>query len=384
MRTLLLTLSLLTGLSSLALAGGIEFSHASLDELLARARAEDKLVFVDAYTTWCGPCKSMAAKVFPSERVGAVYNARFVNAKIDMEKGEGPAIANRYGVAAYPTYLFINGDGELVHKGIGYIAEDDFLALAAAATGPESLGALAARYDGGERGADFVRHYAETLAGLMERERSETVISTYLDGEDDWSTPENIRLLVNSPGIPGDKRMIYLVEHLSEAEAVVGSGPLMDVLQRVLVGSYMQNKRFSEMPAPELLTEYYTRWAAPARERLTDHYRLMYLDRMGRSDEFTKAVLAYYQKYPTDDPVDLNSAAWAVYENSDDPAELTVALGWAEKSVAARPTYPSLDTLAWLYHKLGRDQEAADAARRGVRLAKESDQDPGELRTLIK
>ena len=44
---------------------GVNFEKESWSNTLAKAKAENKIVFVDAYTTWCGPCKMMDAKTFP-------------------------------------------------------------------------------------------------------------------------------------------------------------------------------------------------------------------------------------------------------------------------------------------------------------------------------
>ena len=76
---------------SISFSQGINFVPEDMkwQDVLAKAKKENKIVFVDAYTTWCGPCKWMAANIFPTKEVGDVFNASFVNAKIDMEKGEG-------------------------------------------------------------------------------------------------------------------------------------------------------------------------------------------------------------------------------------------------------------------------------------------------------
>lgn len=37
---------------------------------MAKAKTEDKLLFVDAFAKWCGPCKSMAKNVFTQQKVG--------------------------------------------------------------------------------------------------------------------------------------------------------------------------------------------------------------------------------------------------------------------------------------------------------------------------
>src|ERR1041385_7258181 len=85
-------------------ADGIEFIHEkTFQEILDMAKAQNKLVFMDCYTSWCGPCKRLAAMVFPDPEVGEFFNATFINAKFDMEKEEGPTISSRYGIRAYPT-----------------------------------------------------------------------------------------------------------------------------------------------------------------------------------------------------------------------------------------------------------------------------------------
>lgn len=98
---------------------GIQFKNISFEQALKAAKASNKLIFLDAYTDWCGPCKYMSSNVFPDEEVGKLYNAKFINLKIDMEKGEGPALAAKYQVRAYPTLFFIDGNGKVVKTVLG-------------------------------------------------------------------------------------------------------------------------------------------------------------------------------------------------------------------------------------------------------------------------
>jgi len=95
-------------------AQGIDFVEGSWKEVVEKAQKEDKLIYVDAFAVWCGPCKMMAKNIFPDERVGAVYNDLFVNYSVDAEKGEGRDIAKQYRVTAYPTHLYINPHTEEV------------------------------------------------------------------------------------------------------------------------------------------------------------------------------------------------------------------------------------------------------------------------------
>lgn len=111
-------------------AEGIHFTkNKTWKELVAQAKKENKLIFLDAYATWCGPCKYMQSSVFPDASVGAYFNKNFINVKMDMEEGEGPQLAEDFGLTAYPTLYFVNGDGKLVHKSVGGIGVKDLLIL---------------------------------------------------------------------------------------------------------------------------------------------------------------------------------------------------------------------------------------------------------------
>ena len=98
---------------------GVDFQHLTFDEALAKAKAEKKLVFVDCYTTWCGPCKMMTTKIFPMKEAGEFFNPRFVCVKFDMEQGEGKELKNKLGVRAYPSFFIIRPDGSIQHKMCG-------------------------------------------------------------------------------------------------------------------------------------------------------------------------------------------------------------------------------------------------------------------------
>ena len=110
---------------------GIEFSKVTLEKAKKQASKTGKLIFIDAYTDWCGPCKRMAATTFQDEEVGKFFNKNFVNMKVEMEKdADGSEIARRYRVNAYPTLLIIDGEGNLVKSVIGFKTKAQLMAIA--------------------------------------------------------------------------------------------------------------------------------------------------------------------------------------------------------------------------------------------------------------
>jgi len=110
---------------------GIIFQTMSLEEAKLLSKKTGKLIFIDIYASWCGPCKMMAKGPFQDEKVGSVYNSSFINLKIDAEKdADGEFVSRAYAVSAYPTTVFIDGDGKLIKKFVGYRSEDNLLGMA--------------------------------------------------------------------------------------------------------------------------------------------------------------------------------------------------------------------------------------------------------------
>ena len=121
MRKLLLVCFFL-GYSLCGSTQGIEFKETNFDKILEIAKKEGKMIFLDVYTVWCGPCKMMAKDIFPLQEVGEFYNTHFISMKVDAEKKENIFI-KKYNVNSFPTYLFLDENGELIYRARAYGSE---------------------------------------------------------------------------------------------------------------------------------------------------------------------------------------------------------------------------------------------------------------------
>ena len=132
---------------------GVDFLEGkTFAEALELARESGKMLFVDCYTSWCPPCRMMATRIFPQKMVGDYFNEAFVNLKVDMEKGEGPALQERFRVRAYPTFLFLDANGKEVNRIVG--GDPDaaaFLKRVKESLGAREVSATAACHGAGER-----------------------------------------------------------------------------------------------------------------------------------------------------------------------------------------------------------------------------------------
>ena len=100
---------------------GIQFIEQDWAKALQQAKAEKKLVFLDIYASWCGPCKMLKRNTFSNEEVATFFNSNFVNVSVDGEKTVGPDLARKYSLEGYPTLIIADAEGNPVLYTVGYI-----------------------------------------------------------------------------------------------------------------------------------------------------------------------------------------------------------------------------------------------------------------------
>lgn len=154
--------------SSIFAAGqGINFQELTLDQAIAKAKLENKFVFIDTYTDWCGPCKMMDKDIYPMKEMGDYFNPKFISVKFNAEKGEeGPAVKTKYRIQAYPTYVILDGDGNLLHMFAGGVLGLAFIDKIEESFNPEkAFGVLQKSYNEGNRDKKLVANYIKALGG---------------------------------------------------------------------------------------------------------------------------------------------------------------------------------------------------------------------------
>jgi thiol:disulfide interchange protein len=92
----------------------VKFETESFEASLAKAKAENKKVFIDFYASWCPPCLAFANDILTDTIVGQNMNAAFINLKYDAEQGEGKEVAKKYNVKAYPALFVLDATGNIV------------------------------------------------------------------------------------------------------------------------------------------------------------------------------------------------------------------------------------------------------------------------------
>ena len=178
-------------------AQGVDFKSLTMKEAQVVAVKEKKMIFIDFYTTWCGPCKMMSSEVFTQDQVGEYFNRTFVNLKVDAEKGEGVELAKKYQVKAYPTFVVLRADGTEVYRTAGARPADEFVDKIRKGIDPKwSPEGLTRRYEKGERTPELVNEYALLQMETGNGEIGGKVVQEYFDKLSDKKRvkPENFFL----------------------------------------------------------------------------------------------------------------------------------------------------------------------------------------------
>ncbi|QNL47917.1 thioredoxin family protein [Olivibacter sp. SDN3] len=273
---------------------GIDFFEGTWKQLLKEANEQDKLIFVDVYTDWCGPCKYMDQQIFSKPAVGDLYNEQFVNIRIDAEKGEGVDIAKRFGVTAYPTFLFLNAEGYLIHKVVGEKDEAPFLSLVSDALGaaedPNNLGNLEKDFAQGNRAVDFLKTYLDRLTKA--RIDNNEVLDAYFKTLSPAQLNEDSTWIYLGKNIIGINSAVLLrfMEHYDKMQDSSKSqltGHLFDILVYSGAGQALHQKNLlTYTPLMEFSSRLY---GLNDRQKHTlDRYQLIHSTLLGDAEKIKK------------------------------------------------------------------------------------------------
>ncbi|AZA84808.1 disulfide isomerase [Chryseobacterium lactis] len=367
----------------------IQFQELPYKDIIAKAKKEKKLVFIDAYASWCGPCKMMEKNVFTQKSVGEYFNTNFINARFDMEKGEGREIASKFGVRSYPTYLFLNGEGELVSRNTGYMEESLFVAMAQDINAPgNKKGSLKERFANGEKNPEFLinvmklnsetdynfakkasERYFENKKKTEELSKEEVGFLLYFlksteDGNYSTFTSRKAEIIKFLPE-----------ETYNEFDAQI---KLSKIVEQSIDD---KNKRINEDSFMKAAEPLVGKQAAMTKLNQT---KLAFYEQNANFPEYEKAALDYYKNSDSFEPNELLRAAWVFADHVKTVSSLKKATEWAEKSVMRGETSENTYILAKLYYLTGNKEMAKSYAEMSKNMAVQANSDSKLAEELLK
>lgn len=307
--------------ASMMFAQGINFEPegTTLADAAVKAKKENKLVFVDCYTQWCGPCKKMARDIFPDAKVGKYMNARFVNVKMDMEAKYAEGLAKEWQVSGYPTFIIFNADGKEIGRFMGGSDADEFIRRVGEKSAIDAAtNSLEERWNNGERSEEFLKEYLASLTATYKRNDANVVAETLLmDKEETFASDKELAdIFMKHINNPFASSFIYTAQHPEALKATVGEGAV-DMKIKSVLGNYTNNmfvKQGDDVVLDESQFAAYQALLRRLRIEDADHYRLTVLitnaEKQGEYVDYVNYIKEYLAT-PGLDASDMTLANWA-------------------------------------------------------------------------
>ena len=306
-----MTFALAVGMFSIAVAQ-TDFRNLSYQEGLKAAQTEGKMLFVDFFTEWCGPCKAMARDVFPQKDVGDYMNGHFVSLKIDAEKGEGVELAERYKIKAYPTFVVIDANGKEVGRKVGGGTANDFMAAIERILDPEkSPERLKIRYESGERTPGLIKAYAAYLKEQSGNGRDvmaawnaiKAMVQDYFKGLSDTERldPENLFVYTDYTHSMEDESAKFMAEHRNDfpAETKERVTECLKEVYNMTISDYLTGKIAYNAEAFAALKQEVERYGLNANKEFEPAFRMIEKYAEGNLDAYLSLCEKAFSKLPS-------------------------------------------------------------------------------------
>ncbi|MEM1283009.1 MAG: thioredoxin family protein [Chlamydiota bacterium] len=352
------------------------------------AAEQDKLLFIDFYTVWCGPCKKLDKYVFHNDSLRGLLSQQVVLLKYDAEQDTTFHLSKKYHVGSYPTGLLLTPEGRVL------IRQGGFSGSGAASLGRSVLDFVGEGVKLRAQG-QFLSGYAPTVdpanypgfyADYVNRTDTKVdpaEINDYLSSVEDKLSEQFVAVLYYFPGKVNDELVTVAMDNRETYIERFGEGNFRAFTGRVSSmkfnravkaddeAAFAQAKAFAE-----------EQFGTEEAEEMAASYEVDILQARGE----WKKVLAYYQDLKEAGEMDngyVNYFSWGVYEECDDPEVMATCVAWMRDVVADEPEFDYLDTYARLLHRAEGKSAAESVIREAIAAGKAEGRKTGGLEKLL-
>jgi len=367
MKLLFITAILLLIISCDTKQDVVNFERISMDEAVNKASQENKLVLADFFSTTCIPCQKLLKDVFSDSKMSAFINTHFISIKITSEWQDYQQLRAQYQVQGLPTVIFFNADGKELDRSCGYDGNKEtyFQTIRDYVRGINTLNYLQAEY---EKDSLNVFHNFNLAMKHINR----------------WEFGESVPYLKNvlrldpddTNGYQEQSRLNIAIDDVRQRESVV---PLLSFV------SHAKNLEFLGIAYGHILSHYENahdtiKYLTTCDEALRKfpqkdiaYWRLLnYYDAQKDTLNYME-LLERAVKYMPNDAGYLNRYAWAIYETRQ-KERYPYAIQMVEKALKLEPESAHIwDTLGWLYHESGMQEQAIEAMKQAIAIDPQSE-----------
>ena len=388
MRYLAAALLLCIQLPAAAQRVAVQFETADFAALQARARQENRPVFLYFWSTHCGPCVEMARDVFPDSAVARYYNATFRSFKVNLDSAEGKVLGTRYGVSVLPSFLYFDPAGKLLHRTVGGKPVAAFIQDGRDTFDPDkAYYTLKARYEAGERSPAFLRAFSGAPGLGAEPELGRRVSDEYLHTQSaaELASLQNREYIFNQYQDLDAPSTQYFLRHQPDFVGQFGTQAVAKRTRNIISQAGDEAGRKNDAAALVSLQKTIAQLMPAEADQWQQLAQLHYLLGQHPRDwpAYAKAAQIYGRQFAKRDSQTLYEATVYMTAFIADKALLAQAGLIIQLALAADPSAPNLLARAKLLHKLGDDAQAAAAAWASVAAAACTGENTDEANSLL-
>lgn len=382
-------------------------SEVNIDKALELANKNNKTIFIDCYTTWCGPCKQMEKVIFPNDTIREFLNANFECFRLQMDETPNDSkyvqaqykladsINKLYRITSYPTFLFISPQGQLRHKATGYKDVVNFMKTANTALVSEKYNDPNSKYDSLINQFDKGKINYSEMPYLIDKARSFydtvklklliTTFQRYLEKCDKSelykpSTYLYLKKFLNrksklfSRVLNNSKerdqyttRAIFIIDAVIQREYIFPITKTTITMRR----TSSDNSEFNWVMILDTLTKHFDKEIV---QRNIIGTKVIWYAYNNNIDSLATNYLHLLEMRGTDtldhfEDFMMNYFAWSIFNNISNNKILLDICDWMADLVRRNPSkYASLETYANLLYKVGKSEEAIKCQQQSIAM----------------
>ena len=357
------------------------FNDYSWKELLKKAETEQKLIFIDAYTDWCGWCKVMDKNTFSDTSVGKLMNEKFVNTKLEMEKSKlGVQLAMKYSISSFPSFLIFNSKGQLVYTIIGYRDPENFI--------PELMAAIDEskhlKQPGYSHGfdvdyPDFYKNAFEN--GKKKKFPDSLIVANYLSEneitkEASWQVAKRFYFFVSLTQAKA------IAQHKEKIISLFGNEEYYDLITNIANSKILKAQKDSNLTAATVAIDFGTQYGNFTKRNQNEAWLYFYkgIKNYEKAADFFDLIKADTGNISAEY---INGLAWDIYLECNNLEIVNRAIAWIDAIPEKEMEWHIMDTQASLLYKANLSERAELMAKKAIEKAKLKGENAKDTEVLL-
>jgi thioredoxin-related protein len=372
----------------------VEFKKLSdWNQVLDSASKENKYIFVDCFTTWCGSCKKMDSEIFKNALVANFLNQNYISIKIQFDSAakDNVHIQNWFhfskdfgkanDVNAFPTFLFFKSNGKLVSKetGSNFTPKEFVTMLESKLDINRQFYTIKEQYLKGDRSADLIRNLLPEAVKIGDMKIAYEIHDQYICTIDTPYTTSQLAAIYSSMTDIRSAGFPIILSYVEKNSSLLPNKGFANIIVKSLINQemfklYIQNK--GGKIDWTTISKHVGKISSSLSNQIVMEMQIEEANREGDWENMGRIKMDYYDKYAASFDHNakfvMNNELMDIFLKCYDKQTLLRAAIWSKTTinrVTGEESPSCMDTYANLLYKAGKRNDALIWQERAFALA---------------